>query len=473
MNTSNLLNNLLLNTDSYKASHWVQYPQNTTALYSYIEARKANGSIDYNIFFGLQDFIKTYLTQKITHADIDEAKDFFAQHGEPFNEDGWRYIVDNYFGYLPVRIKALPEGTKIPVHNVMATLGSTDPKCAWLESYLETAVLRAVWYPTTVATNSNYCRLIIKRALNLSADDANAEISYKLHDFSARGVSSLETAAIGGMSHLVNFMGTDTISGIARAMKSYDSGVCGHSIPAAEHSTQTAWGKEHEYDAYLNMVKQYAKPGAIFAVVSDSYDIYNAVENIWIGQGLLEMVKNAGATVTIRPDSGDPTVVPIDIIEIIAEKYGYTVNSKGYKVLPPEVRVIQGDGITPETIKIILDKLLAKGYSASNIVFGMGGGLGQLVNRDTYGFAMKCSAAEVNGEWIDVFKQPKTDSGKNSKRGRLAFVIDETSNYSTVTIQEVEAFGYVDMLRTVYENGPVESAYENFQTIRDRVASYD
>lgn len=473
MNTNNLLNNLILNTDSYKASHWVQYPENTTALYSYIEARKANGPVDYNIFFGLQDFIKTYLTQKITHADIDAAKEFFEQHGEPFNEAGWRYVVDTHFGYLPVRIKALPEGTKIPVSNVMVTLESTDENCAWLESYLETAILRAVWYPTTVATNSNYCRRIINRALKLSSDNPTADLPHRMHDFGARGVSSLESAAIGGMAHLVNFMGTDTISGIARAMKSYDSGVCGHSIPAAEHSTITSFGKDREYDAYLNMVKQYAKPGAIFAVVSDSYDIYNAVENIWIGRGLLDMVKNAGATVVIRPDSGDPTVVPIEIIELIANKYGYTTNSRGYKVLPSEVRVIQGDGITPDTIKIILDKLLAKGYSASNIAFGQGGGLLQLVNRDTYGFAMKCSAAKINGEWVDVYKQPKTDSGKNSKRGRLAYVLDETSNYSTATIEEAEAMNYIDMLRTVYDNGPVESAYEDFATIRARVASYD
>jgi len=311
------------------------------------------------------------------------------------------------------------------------------------------------------------------KALQKTSDDPEAEIAFKLHDFGARGVSSLESAAIGGMAHLVNFMGTDTVSGIVRAMESYNSGVCGFSIPAAEHSTMTSWGKDHEFDAYANMVEQYAHSGKIFAVVSDSYDIFNAVKNIWIGGGLIAKVKERGATVVIRPDSGDPTQIPIDIIELLCNEYGYTVNTKGYKVLPPEVRVIQGDGITPETLKIILTNLEARGYSASNIAFGMGGGLLQMVNRDTYKFAMKCSAAEVDGKWIDVFKQPATDSGKGSKRGRLTLVRDcNNDEFKTMTLEELAAYHevgetqYVDVMQTVYENGPVESAYVTFEDVR-------
>lgn len=470
LNTSKLLNNLLLDTDSYKHSHWPQYPKGTTGLFSYIEARGTTTGADYNIPIGVQDYIKTVLSHKITHADVDMAKLIIEAHGEPFNEADWRYIVDKYDGYLPVRIRAVKEGTKVPVGNVMVTAESTDPKCAWLESFLETALLRAVWYPTTVATNSHYCKQIIMDSLRRTSDNPEAEINFKLHDFGARGVSSRESAAIGGMAHLSIFMGTDTISGILRAMQSYDSGVCGFSIPAAEHSTITSWGKEREYDAYLNMVEQYAAPGKTFAVVSDSYDIYNAVRNLWIKGGLLEKVKAKGATVVIRPDSGDPTKVPIEIIDIIANEYGYTVNSKGFKVLPPEVRVIQGDGITPETIKIILDNLEAAGYSASNIAFGMGGGLLQMVNRDTYKFAMKCSAAEVEGEWIDVYKQPITDSGKKSKRGCITLATTCYSNTPiTVRIDTLEdCIGCQDLMHTVYENGPVTESFEDFQTIRKR-----
>jgi nicotinamide phosphoribosyltransferase len=223
------------------------------------------------------------------------------------------------------------------------------------------------------------------------------------------------------------------------------------------------------------MVEQYAAPGKIFAVVSDSYDIYNAVRNIWIKGGLLEKVKTKGATVVIRPDSGDPTKVPIEIIDIIANEYGHTVNSMGFKVLPPEVRLIQGDGITPHSLKIILDNLEAAGYSASNIAFGMGGGLLQMVNRDTYKFAMKCSAAEVDGEWIDVYKQPVTDSGKKSKRGRITLAKNRfTGQISSELLDVIEEEGttgydtFEDLMHTVYENGPIESAYESFDAIRRR-----
>lgn len=470
MNTNNLLNNIILDSDSYKYSHWVQYPKGTTGLFSYIEARGTTTGADYNIFFGLQDYIKNFLSQKITHADVDAAKAIIEAHGEPFNEADWRYIVDKYDGYLPVRIRAAKEGTKVPVSNVMVTAESTDPNCVWLESFLETALLRAVWYPTTVATNSHYCKQIIMDSLRRTADAPEAEINFKLHDFGARGVSSRESAAIGGMAHLVNFMGTDTVSGIVRAMQSYNSGVCGFSIPAAEHSTITSWGKEREYDAYLNMVEQYAAPGKIFAVVSDSYDIYNAVSNIWIKGGLLEKVKAKGATVVIRPDSGDPTKVPVEIIDIIAKEYGYSVNNKGFKVLPPEVRVIQGDGITPETLKSVLENLEAAGYSASNIAFGMGAGLLQKVDRDTYKFAMKCSAAEIDEQWLDVYKQPVGDTSKKSKRGRITLVKTSYSNTpTTVQIDSLnDCIGCEDLMRTVYENGPIVDVYEDFDTIRQR-----
>lgn len=475
---NNLLN-LALNGDSYKYSHNVQYPPKTTALHSYIEARGSTTGIDATLFFGLQDFIKNYLTVPLTHKDIDTAKAIIEAHGEPFNEAGWRYIVDEHKGFLPVKIRAVKEGTLVPTRNVLVTCESTDPKCTWIESFLETALLRGIWYSTTVATNSFHCKRLIKASLEKTADDPMAELPFKLHDFGARGVSSLESAAIGGMAHLVNFMGTDTVSGIVRAMDSYDSGVCGFSIPAAEHSTITSWGREREFEAYENMVEQYAAPGKIFAVVSDSYDIFKAVENLWVGRGLLAKVKERGATVVIRPDSGNPAQVPVHIIDWLCTHYGHTVNSKGYKVLPPEVRVIQGDGITPDTLETILKNLEFRGLSASNIAFGMGGGLLQMVNRDTYKFAMKCSAAEVDGEWIDVFKDPITDNGKNSKKGRLSLYVStdevgvETFYTSTLPTPDLpNAAQLTDVMVTVYNNRPVERMYETFDTIRARSNTY-
>jgi nicotinamide phosphoribosyltransferase len=229
----------ILNTDSYKVSMFSQYPPGTTGVYSYIESR--GGHYDKTLFFGLQAFIKEYLLKPITQADIDEAAEVLAAHGEPFNREGWQYILDQHKGYLPVVIKAVPEGSVVPVKNVLATIENTDPKCFWLTTWLETALLRAIWYPTTVATQSWSIRQLILNFLEKTGD--TTLIDFKLHDFGARGVSSFESAGIGGAAHLVNFMGTDTLSGVLYARKYYGAGVAGFSIPASEHSISTSFGK--------------------------------------------------------------------------------------------------------------------------------------------------------------------------------------------------------------------------------------
>ena len=408
-----LAKNILLNTDSYKVSMFKQYPLGTTNVYSYIESR--GGRYDRTVFFGLQAFIKEYLLAPITQMDIDIADEILTAHGEPFNRAGWQYILDKHNGYLPVVIRAVPEGTVVPVRNVLATIENTDPECFWLTTYLETALLRAIWYPTTVATQSWSIKQVIKDYLEKTGDPSL--IDFKLHDFGARGVSSLESAGIGGAAHLVNFMGTDTISGILWAREYYNAGVAGFSIPAAEHSTITSWGRAGEVDAYRNMLTQFAKPGSIVAVVSDSYDIYNAASKLW-GEELRQQVIDSGATVVIRPDSGDPVEVNRRLIEILGEKFGFTVNSKGFKVLN-NVRLIQGDGVNELTIRSILGAFTAMGWSADNIAFGMGGALLQQVDRDTQKFAMKASSARINGADVDVQKDPATDPGKKSKAGRV------------------------------------------------------
>ena len=408
-----LAKNLILNTDSYKVSMFKQYPAGTTGVYSYIESR--GGRYDRTVFFGLQAFIKEYLLEPITQSDIDVADEILTAHGEPFNRAGWQYILDQHNGYLPVVIRAVPEGTVVPVKNVLATIENTDPECFWLTTWLETALLRAVWYGTTVATQSYTIKQVILDYLERTGDPTL--IDFKLHDFGARGVSSLESAGIGGAAHLVNFMGTDTISGLLFAREYYGAPMAGFSIPAAEHSTITSWGRDGEVDAYRNMLNQFAKPGSIVAIVSDSYDVYNAAEKLW-GEALRQQVIDSGATVVIRPDSGDPVEVNRKLIEILGSKFGYTTNSKGFKVLN-NVRLIQGDGINELTVRSILGAFMAMGWSADNIAFGMGGALLQIVDRDTQRFAMKASSAEINGEWVDVVKDPVTDSGKKSKAGRV------------------------------------------------------
>ena len=408
-----LAKNLLLNTDSYKVSMFKQYPVGTTGVYSYIESR--GGRYDKTVFFGLQAFIKEYLLEPITQADIDIADEILTAHGEPFNRQGWEYILRVHNGYLPVVIRAVPEGTVVPVKNVLATIENTDPECFWLTTYLETALLRAIWYPTTVATQSWTIKRVILDYLEKTGDPSL--IDFKLHDFGARGVSSMESAGVGGAAHLVNFMGTDTITGLLYAREYYNAGIAGFSIPAAEHSTITSWGRKGEADAYRNMLNQFAKPGSIVAVVSDSYDIFNAASKLW-GEELRQQVIDSGATVVIRPDSGDPDIVCRKLVQILGDKFGYTTNAKGYKVLN-NVRLIQGDGVNEHTIRTILGGFQAYGWSADNIAFGMGGALLQQVDRDTQKFAMKCSSAEINGTWVDVQKDPVTDSGKKSKAGRV------------------------------------------------------
>lgn len=411
-----LTKNILLNTDSYKVSMFKQYPAGTTGVYSYIESR--GGRYDQTVFFGLQAFIKEYLLEPITQADIDIAEEILTSHGEPFNREGWEYILSVHGGYLPVVIRAVPEGTVVPVKNVLATIENTDPQCFWLTTYLETALLRAIWYPTTVATQSWTIKQIIKDFLERTGDPTG--IDFKLHDFGSRGVSSFESAGLGGAAHLVNFMGSDTVTGVLYAREYYGAGVAGFSIPAAEHSTITSWGRDNEVKAYANMLTQFAKPGSIVAVVSDSYDVYNAASRLW-GEELKEQVVASGATVVIRPDSGDPVIVNRMLIDILGAKFGYTTNAKGFKVLN-NVRLIQGDGVNELTIRSILGDFMARGWSADNIAFGMGGALLQQVDRDTQKFAMKCSAAQINGEWVNVQKDPVTDSGKKSKAGRVTLM---------------------------------------------------
>lgn len=455
-----MLNSILLATDSYKASHAYQYPPGTEYVYSYIESR--GGTYDRTVFFGLQMWLKEYLSRPITRADIDEAAEFWAAHGEPFYQEGWEYILEQHQGRLPVEIRAVPEGTIVPVRNVLVTVVNTDPRCWWLTSFLETALLRAVWYPTTVATNSWQCKQIIRRALVRSSDDLD-QIAFKLHDFGARGASSQETAALGGAAHLVNFRGSDTVEGVLAARRYYGEPMAGFSIPAAEHSTMTAWGRDREADAYRNMLRVFAKPGAVVAVVSDSYDIMDAVNNIW-GGVLRDEVMASGATVVVRPDSGDPLTVPVQVVRALGERFGYTVNSKGYRVLPSCIRVIQGDGITPRTLPVILDNLLAEGYAADNIAFGMGGGLLQQVNRDSQKFAMKASAAYIGGQWVDVYKDPVTDSGKRSKRGRLV-LHREGGRWETVPAGS--GFDWANALTVVWRDGELTKDWK-FSEIRAR-----
>lgn len=454
--------NPVLDTDSYKASHWVQYPDGVSNMYSYFESR--GGMFHSTLFAGLQGFIEQYLLIPVTKEHVDEAEKFYSLHGEPFNRAGWMKIVEHYKGRFPVRIRAVPEGTVVPIRNVLFDIELTtpDPDVFWVVSWLETAMVR-VWYATTVATLSFFCKKVILEALEKSSDNPAGEIDFKLHDFGSRGVCTNEGARVGGFAHLINFLGSDTQEGIRYANHYYDCTMAAFSIPATEHSTMTMWGRAREHAAYQNMVQRYlidrVMPDGmpkIAACVSDSWDVYNAVENIWCDE-LHEMVRNSGGKLVVRPDSGDPVDVLLKILGIFERKIGMKKNMKGFKVLPPYFGLIQGDGINFESIQEILYAVMAKGYSASNLAFGMGGGLLQQVNRDTMKFAFKCAAAFINEDWIDVMKDPATDPGKRSKAGHLALV---TEGYgSGFGFNTVRGPRKDDHLHTIYENGGLLKVY--------------
>jgi nicotinamide phosphoribosyltransferase len=456
----NIMNNIILLTDSYKGSHYKQYPPGTEGVYSYFESR--GGRWSDIVFFGLQYYLKRYLAgEQVTAAKIDEAEAIFAKHfGHTsfFNRAGWEHILNAHQGRLPVWIKAVPEGSVVPNRNVLMTIENTDPRCYWLTNYLETLLVQ-VWYGSTVATQSREMKKVLLHYLEETGDPSLAD--FKMHDFGFRGVSSVEAAGVGGAAHLVSFRGTDTMAGLLVARDFYGCEMAGFSIPAAEHSTITSWGREHETEAYENMLDQF--PHGAVAVVSDSYDIFRACREIWGGALRAKVLQRDGLLV-IRPDSGEPTRIVPEVLDILGERFGQEANAKGYKVLHPRVRIIQGDGIDFDTLTAILEAMKAKKWSADNIAFGSGGGLLQKLHRDTLKFAFKCSSATVASAERDVFKEPITDNGKRSKAGRMKLV-RTTGGYATIP---AHADGE-DLLVEVFRDGVVLRDW-SFADIRARAA---
>ena len=467
-------NNIILTTDSYKMTHWKMIPPKTQYMFSYFEAR-AGGEYHETVFFGLQYLLEKYLRGSVVSSiDITEADDFCRSHfgQELFNKEGWEYIRDEHEGRLPISIQAVPEGKVVPESNVLLTIENTDPNCAWLVNHLETLLVQ-LWYPCTVATISRAQKHVLRRALNRSG--SLAKLPFMLHDFGFRGSTSVESASIGGAAHLVNFMGTDTIAGADMLMKYYDADMPGFSVPAAEHSTITAWGKHGELDAYTHILNQY--PEGLVSVVSDSWNIYEACEKHWGGALREEIANNPGRTVVVRPDSGDPERVVPRCLNILGDAFGFTVNDKGYRVLPDYIRLIQGDGISRKTLPGLLDAIMAEGWSLDNIVFGSGGGLLQDCNRDTLRFALKCSWVVVDGKERPVYKQPASDPTKNSKRGRLKLVEKINSRQNRVT-GEIEDWREIitvpeddtreNVLQEVFYNGRILKSY-NLDEVRKNV----
>ena len=471
--------NPIMKTDSYKLSQYFQYPKGTKVVSSYIEPR--GGVYSHVVNFGMQRFINEYLTTVPTKDEVNQAARLAKLHGVPFNYDGWMALSE--LGYYPLEIESLPEGMIVPIKNCTAQIKNTHFDFAWLTSLVETQLLRAVWYCSTVATMSAHIREMLGNyGKQCGVDDAN--INFKHHNFGDRGATSDESAMLAGVSHLTSFFGTDCLASLSAIEYYYNTDFnetfIGGSIPASEHSTITSWGRDNEKDAYINMIKN--NPGDMFACVSDSYNIWKALE-MW--KELEPMILDNGSTLVIRPDSGNPILTPQNVVKRCLELFGYYEvkgdDGKMYKVLPDHIRVIQGDGVNTESIDAICKGLLADGISIENIAFGMGGELVQKINRDTMKWAMKCSYIEgwdANNRRFktDVYKdpigtshwddEPSTHSFKRSKAGRLS-VVYRNDKFVTVPTTECD-WKENDHLQLVFLDGKLYNE-SNFTQIRERI----
>lgn len=485
----NLNVNFILNVDSYKTGHDAMMKEGVIALESNIVARKPTKYTSHVVMMGLEIYLQEYLDVTITTADIDEAELETTERGDDFDRGFWEHIVNVYGGKLPLHIRAIPEGTVVPVGVPLVRSFSTDSRAKVIASYVETQLQRAVQFPTTVASNARSIKVFLADVMERHA--GHRFVDYHLHNFGDRSASSYESAILAAISHATVFNGSDCLAA-NRYIKAYYRTTNAYlsSVTASEHSatcSNSDADKRDDFNMAIKMVRlwekkvdKYIANGSvgvppIVSVVIDTYDAKRFVRD-FIGTRLKATIEEIGkrcpgAKLVMRPDSGDPTTMPIEILEILMEKFGSTVNAKGYTVLPGYIGVIQGDGINEESIRTIVDNLETKKYSLENIVFGMGG---KLVHpekgRDTYSFAMKGSAQQLeDGTWEDLFKDPITDVGKRSLRGRVTTY--ECTNSGKVLaerieLQEVNPF-LRDMMVDMYVNGEIMNL-SSFDDVRAR-----
>lgn len=466
----NLLDNTPLRTDSYKINHWNQYPHGTQFVYSYFESRKG---AKYPVvpFFGLQAILLKYFVGiKVTNKMIDDAEWLMEKHfgnKKYFNRVGWEYIVNQYGGHLPLRVRAVPEGTPIPTGNLLMTVENTDEHCFWLTNWAET-LLTHTWYPSTVGALSRSVKNMLREYMEKSCDDLTW-LDYKLHDFGYRGTECNDSAQIGGAAHLINFVGTDTIAAMVFAMYYYNANPddIGKSVAATEHSIMTSRGPGFGEEKIVDdLLIEY--PEGILSVVSDSYDIEKFVKELVCDKFKNRILDRDGIFV-VRPDSvrdenDTPEKQMVWIIQTLWDAFGGTINKKGYKLLDFHVKSLWGDGIDDEGIKKICEAITQAGFSMDCIAtFGMGGGLLQKINRDTQRFAFKSSAQCRGGMWVDIYKEPR-DKSKASKRGKLKLIRTDGAHGKDYATVNVDSPGD-DILETVFENGFL-TKFQTFDEVR-------
>lgn len=410
--------NFCLLTDYYKVTHHFQYPPDTQVVYSYMEPR-VGAEYDEIVWCGLQyilkhyNFTRTFVSREMVH----EAMYVCEQMGGHtfFNRDGWMKIVNDHNGQLPIKIYALPEGTIVKPGTPVLAIENTDESLPWITNYVESLLMHC-YAMTNTATISYSIYKTIKRYADLAGENVS---SFHLNDFGLRGASSLSSAEICGIGHLLIFAGTDNIPAIEKARWYYNAPVSGGSVIAAEHSTITSWGQNNELDAYIHIITEADKlygDDCTISLVCDSYDWEHAVSQYFC-KDLKPLILNRRGTIVVRPDNGNPPDVSLIILNYLWYAYGGAINDLGFKVLDSHIRVIYGDGIDNEMIDKILNLVVNENkFAPSNIIFGSGGALLQKHNRDTNRFVIKCSAIKRNNEWIDI---QKTTIGKESKSGKF------------------------------------------------------
>ncbi len=462
-------------TDGYKVDHKNQYPKGTQLIYSNWTPRKSRiAGVDKVVFFGLQYFIKKYLQEAFDTdffgqskiAAVQKYKRRISAYLGP-NAITYEHIAELHdLGYLPIEIKAVPEGMQVPIRMPMFTIKNTLPEFFWLTNFLETIMSCIIWMPCTSATMSLQYRKILNRYATLTGGDLDF-VSLQAHDFSFRGMAGLEAAMMSGAGHLLNFQGTDTIPAIDFLEQYYNTDceeeIIGVSVPATEHSVMCMGTEDHEINTFIRLIED-TYPKGIVSIVSDTWDFWKVI-NEFLPQ-LKNKILARDGKVVIRPDSGDPVKIICGdkeaifgtpeykgAVECLWETFGGTLTEKGYKLLDEHIGLIYGDSITLDRCERICQQLEAKGFASTNLVFGIGSYTYQYVTRDTFGFAMKATYGEVNGIGRAIFKNPKTDDGtKISAKGllRLDGTKSEVASMKEEVSKEEEDGG---LLEVVYRDG--------------------
>lgn len=453
----------MLMTDGYKLDHRRQYPKGTEYVYSNWTPRSNEyfpQAKDGAVVFGIQYFIKKYLIDYFNNEFFGVSEDVavktFKRRVDTFlgeNEVGVEHIrALHKLGYLPIRIKALPEGSVCPIRVPMLTIVNTHPDFFWITNFLETLMSCELWLPMTSATTARVYRKELERHAEKTGFDKNIELGFLCHDFSMRGMAGLDASMTSGMGHLTSFVGSETIPAIDALEKYYnanaDNEIIAMTVPATEHSVMCAGGLEDEFGTFKRLITE-VYPKGFVSIVSDTWDLWKVVAN-YLPRLKDEILARDGRLV-VRPDSGNPVDIicgyPIEdlaeltfqertepyaigVYEMLWNIFGGTVNEKGYKVLDPHIGIIYGDSITIERQREIYRRLEEKGFAATNLVLGIGSYTYQYRTRDSLGFAMKATWCQINGEPKEIFKQPKTDSGmKNSLKGLIQVLKDENGKY--------------------------------------------